>query len=69
MRTVNIHEAETHLSKLVGQANAGQAIVIARVGKPVARLIPAGKQQTRRSLGALAGRFSLSADFDAPRPD
>lgn len=69
MRTVNIHEAKTHLSKLVDQANAGQEIVIARAGKPVARLIPAGRRQTRRSLGALAGRFSVPADFDAPLPE
>lgn len=69
MRTVNIHEARTHLSKLVDQANAGQEIVIARAGKPVARLISAGKQPTRRSLGALAGRFSVPTDFDAPLPE
>jgi prevent-host-death family protein len=69
MLTVNIHEAKTHLSKLVEQAHAGQEIVIARAGKPVARLIPVGKQQARRSLGALAGRFSVPTDFDAPLPE
>lgn len=69
MLTVNIHEAKTHLSKLVDQANAGQEIVIARAGKPVAKLIPAGKRHTHRSLGALAGRFSVPADFDAPLPE
>jgi prevent-host-death family protein len=62
MPTVNIHEAKPHLSKLVDQAHTGQKIVIARTGKSVARLIPAGKQQTCRLFGAPAG-------FDAFLPE
>ena len=69
MPTANIHGAKTHLSKLVGQAHAGQEIVIARVGTSATRLIPTGKKQTRRSLGALAGRFSVPAGFDAFLPE
>jgi len=51
------------------QAHAGQEIVIARTGKSVARLIPAGKRQTRRSPGTLAWRFSLPTGFDAFLPE
>jgi antitoxin (DNA-binding transcriptional repressor) of toxin-antitoxin stability system len=69
MPTANIHGVKTHLSKLVGQAHAGQEIVIAKVGTSATRPIPTGKKQTRRSLGALAGRFSVPADLDAPLPD
>ncbi len=65
MRLINIHEAKTHLSKLVDAAAAGEEIVIARAGKPVALLssLPAEKQ---RRAGVLKGRIRISADFDAP---
>lgn len=66
MQTVNIHEAKTHFSRFVDQAAAGEEIVIARAGKPVARLValaPAGA--TPRQLGLGKGRFTLPADFDA----
>ena len=68
---VNIHAAKTHLSRLVEQVANGDEIVIARAGKPVARLVPVSAPQApeRRVLGALAGRFKLPPDFDAPLPD
>jgi prevent-host-death family protein len=68
---VNIHAAKTHLSKLVDQAANGDEIVIARAGKPVAKLVPLSVSEApmRRVLGALAGRFKLPPDFDAPLPD
>ena len=68
---VNIHAAKTHLSKLVEQVANGDEILIARAGKPVARLVPVSAPQApeRRVLGALAGRFKLPPDFDAPLPD
>jgi prevent-host-death family protein len=69
MRAVNIHEAKTHLSRLVEEASAGKEIVIAKAGKPVARLVAARKLRARRKLGALAGKFVVPADFDAPLPD
>lgn len=69
MKTVNIHEAKTHLSKLIEDVSAGREIVIAKAGKPVARLVPAKKGRTRRKLGVLAGKLSVPADFDAPLPD
>jgi prevent-host-death family protein len=69
MRTVNIHEAKTHLSKLVDEASQGKEVIIAKAGKPVARLVPLIPRRKRRKLGALGGRFSVPADFDAPLSD
>lgn len=71
MQIVNIHVAKTHLSRLVDQAAAGEEIVIARAGRPVARLAPLATSQagSRRQLGILAGQVSVPADFDAPLPE
>lgn len=68
MRTINIHEAKTHLSRLVEEVSAGDEIVIAKAGKPVARLVPLALKAKRRKLGILAGRFAVPDDFDAPLP-
>lgn len=70
MTTVNIHAAKTHLSHLLEEAAAGKEVIIAKSGKPVAKLVPvnAGKAK-KRKLGALAGRACVPADFDAPLPD
>ena len=68
MDTVNIHEAKTHLSRLVDEVSAGEEIVIAKAGKPMARLIPFQRRSGRRKLGALAGRFRVPDNFDAPLP-
>jgi prevent-host-death family protein len=69
MRTVNIHAAKTQLSRLVDAAAAGEEIIIAKAGKPVARLGPLVGPQPRRRLGVLAGKLSVTEDFDAPLPD
>lgn len=71
MTTVNIHAAKTHFSRLVDQAAAGEEIVIARAGKPVARLVPlaAPSEPEKRVLGRMAGQFTIPDDFDAPLPD
>lgn len=69
MRTVNMHEAKTHLSRLVDEASAGEEIVLAKAGKPVARLGPLAAHRKRRGLGVLAGRFTVPDDFDAPLPE
>ncbi len=70
MQTVNIHAAKTHFSRLVDAAAAGEEIVIARAGKPVARLVPlAEAKKPDRVLGAMAGQFTIPDDFDAPLPD
>jgi prevent-host-death family protein len=68
MRSINIHEAKTHLSRLVDEVSAGEEIIIAKAGKPMARLIPFQRRSGRRRLGALAGRFRVPDSFDAPLP-
>ncbi|MGH7502007.1 MAG: type II toxin-antitoxin system Phd/YefM family antitoxin [Longimicrobiales bacterium] len=69
MRTVNIHEAKTHLSRLVEDASEGEEIVIAKAGKPVARLVPIRPVRKRRKLGWLKGKLEIPKDFDAPLPE
>lgn len=69
MKQVNIHEAKTELSKLVERAEAGEEIVIARAGKPAARLVPLTKLRGHRRLGLLDGKFQIPDDFNAPLPD
>jgi prevent-host-death family protein len=68
-RTVNIHEAKTHLSRLVERVEAGEEVVIARAGRPVARLVPFRARTAPRVPGLWRGRVTLAADFDAPDDD
>lgn len=63
--TFNIHEAKTHLSRLLRRAQSGEEIVIARGGKPIARLLPI-EAATPRALGRDQGRFVVPADFNDP---
>ena len=67
---VNIHRAKTNLSKLIFRVEAGEEILIARNGKPVARLVPveAARRKTYKP-GALRGRLRVPADFLEPRAD
>lgn len=65
---VNVHEAKTHLSRLLDRAAAGEEIVIGRAGKPVARLV-ALAGTTPRVFGSLAGQIWMSDDFDAVDED
>lgn len=67
-RVVNIHAAKTHLSRLVDQAAAGEEILIARAGTPVARLVPLRVVRPRRTPGIMRGRIVIAHDFDAPLP-
>ena len=71
MQMLNIHAAKTHFSRLVDDAAAGEEIIIARAGKPVAKLVPLNVQQepTKRTLGILSGHLNISGDFDAPLSD
>jgi prevent-host-death family protein len=71
VQTVNVHAAKTHFSRLVDQAAAGEEIIIAKAGKPVAKLVPLRSPHDRlkRRLGALAGVAVVPPDFDAPLPD
>lgn len=63
---VNIHEAKTHLSRLLEQVEGGEEIVIARAGKPVARLVPIDRPRPRRAPGAWKGKLWLADDWDSP---
>lgn len=66
---VNLCDAKTHLSQLVERAARGEEIIIAKAGRPLARLVPLDAARPRRSPGALAGRIRIGEDFDAPLPD
>ena len=67
MTTVNVHEAKTHLSKLLEQVERGEEIIIARAGQPVAKL-SAWKPEKRKIAppGSMAGEIWMAEDFDAP---
>ena len=70
MQTINIHAAKTHLSRLVEQAAAGEEIIIAKAGKPIARLMPlAVPKKEPRKLGILEGKLKVPDNFDDPLPD
>jgi len=69
MATVNIYEAKTHLSKLVDQAAQGEDIIIARAGKPVARLTTLKPEKRPILFGALEGKGWIADDFNDPLPD
>ena len=68
MRQVNIHEAKTHLSRLAEEAGAGETIILAKAGKPVAMIVPLepkeAKKKQPRKLGFLDGKFKVPDDFD-----
>jgi prevent-host-death family protein len=68
MTTVGVHEAKTHLSRLLQRVAAGEEVVITRSGEPVARLVPVEPPPARR-LGVLEGWFIVPDDFDDPLPD
>jgi prevent-host-death family protein len=69
VKTVNVHEAKTHLSRLLAEVMAGEEVVIAKAGKPVAKLVPVTGDGLRRVMGIDRGRVWMSEDFDAPLPD
>jgi prevent-host-death family protein len=65
---VNVHQAKTHLSRLLDEVAAGAEVIIAKAGKPVARLVPLEPVVRKKKLGLLQGRISVPDDFDAPLP-
>jgi prevent-host-death family protein len=69
MRTVNVHAAKTNLSSLLEEVEKGEEIVIARAGKPVARLVAIEKPKRRRQLGLLQGEFWTAPDAWDPDPE
>ena len=66
---VNVHEAKTHFSKLLASVRNGQEIIIAKAGKPIARLVPIRARRVRRVAGSAKGKIIISSDFDAPLPE
>ncbi len=67
-RVVNVHAAKTHLSRLIDRAAEGEEIIIARAGKPIARLGPLEVDRKPRRPGLMRGRITIAKDFDAPLP-
>jgi prevent-host-death family protein len=66
---VNIHEAKTQLSRLIELTQSGQEFIIAKAGKPVARLTPIDRGKPPRRLGLLDGQIRVPDDFNAPLPE
>jgi len=68
MLTINIHEAKTHFSRLIERVSAGEKIIIAKAGKPIAKLVPLHNLPSSRSLGIFQGKLNVPEDFDAALP-
>ncbi|HEU4731255.1 MAG TPA: type II toxin-antitoxin system Phd/YefM family antitoxin [Kofleriaceae bacterium] len=69
MKTVNIHEAKTHLSRLIQEALEGEEVVIARGNQPLVRLVVVESARLQRSPGWAKGQVTIAPDFDAPLDD
>jgi prevent-host-death family protein len=68
MTEVNVHEAKTHLSRLLARVAAGEEILISRAGRPIARLVPARRPPAPRRAGRFVGKGWIADDFNAPLP-
>jgi prevent-host-death family protein len=68
MQTINVHEAKTHLSRLLDRVALGEEIVLAKAGRPVARLVPVRPLVEDREPGSARGDVWVADDFDAPLP-
>jgi prevent-host-death family protein len=66
MRKISIHEAKTHLSRLIEEVASGDCIFISKAGKPVARLVGIEPHRAQRTFGLLKGKIQIADDFDAP---
>ncbi|MGH8724131.1 MAG: type II toxin-antitoxin system Phd/YefM family antitoxin [Burkholderiales bacterium] len=69
MEKINVHDAKTHFSRLLERAEKGEEFVIAKAGRPVARLGPLRDKPRKRRLGGLEGKIKVPDDFDAPLPE
>jgi len=67
--TVNIHDAKTHFSRLLAKVNEGEEVIIAKAGRPIARLVAIVQKPKQRLPGSAKKQIELSDDFDAPLPD
>lgn len=68
-KVVTVHEAKTHLSRLLDDVGAGMEVIIAKAGKPVARLSPMTVSVKQKRLGLLRGKIKIAGDFNAPLSD
>lgn len=66
---INVHDAKTHFSKLLAKVESGEEVIIARAGKPVAKLVPIKKASALREWGLAEGDFVVPDDFNDPLPD
>jgi len=66
---VNVHEAKTHLSKLLERVALGEEVIIAKAGKPVAKLVPLSELPKKRVFGSARGEFIVPDDFNEPDPE
>jgi prevent-host-death family protein len=63
----NMHDAKTHLSRIIERVERGEEIIIDRAGTPVAKIIPLVRRVNRTAIGSLAGQLDLSGDWDSPQ--
>lgn len=68
MRSINIHEAKTNLSRIAEEVAAGEEVIVAKAGKPKMKLVPIDNSKKKIKLGALKGKIKISKDFDASLP-
>jgi len=68
-KMVNIHEAKTHLSRLLARVMGGEEVIIAKAGKPVARLVPFEEHPKQRAPGSATGQIVIPPEFEAPLPE
>ena len=66
---VNVHEAKTHLSKLLERVSLGEEVIIAKAGTPVAKLVPFETEPKSRVFGSAKGEFTVPDDFNEPDPE
>jgi len=64
-KSINIHEAKTHLSRIVDEVAAGQEFILAKAGRAMARIVPLEPKPQKKKFGGLKGRFTVPADFNA----
>jgi prevent-host-death family protein len=69
LKVLNIHEAKTHLSRIIDEVAAGKEVIIAKAGKPMARLSPIAPSVKKKKLGLLKGKIQVARDFNAPLAD
>lgn len=69
MIKVNIHEAKTHFSQLLNRVGSGEEVIIAKAGKPIARIVPVKKEVKKRKPGSAKGRVVLEDNFFEPLPE